>query len=1166
MTLSSLPLARMQPRPSRRALLLGAAMSAGLAALAGGSAGAQDIPPNTEAPGPSSLGVTGFSIQLDTVTLEGDRPPSAAQRAADLAAPDLGLDIRFTGLAPEGLLNVSTAGGIRTAPAGAEIVFHAYTNYAARVERAEVLVFDRDPDTDLAGRTPRARLPIAPNGLARWTMPAAGAADMVYVLRVADAQGRIDETAPLPLRRRADAEAPGTVDSPAQVRAGEGESRRARSAIPVRGGEIQVTGTGAPPGSTVRVMGQDIPVDPDGTFVFSRIVAPGSHTVTVEAGEQRWQRTIEVPRSDGMTTGLVELTLFETSEADRAADPDLEALGTDGRLSVFTDQVRADGTRLRFALDTGPGEIDDIFSRIDDPRPDRVLERLRAEDVYPTYGDDSAAEDLAPSAGRIFARLERDGLRLTWGDFRAETGSVHATGTRTLYGAQALWESRARDARGRARVQVAAEAAAPDQAAARDVLRGTGGSVYFLSRRDIQAGSETLTVAVVDDASGIIRDSRVLGGDEDELDTFQGVVLLDGPLSGFAPEGFTSDPDSADRIVLIVEYDYTPSEFDPDGQVVGARAEATLAEGVRAGIRAQRDDSGLDTRTLASGDVTWSFGTESRARIAVTDTDGAGPGRARALDSGLVLTREEDGPGGRAVTGSVDLALDDLGWGKGRLRASHDHRTAGFSTVTTTLEDDQTQTRLDVDAALTETTRLQAGTDVVVRDTSPESERDATHRVGVVHTFGDTTDVTAEIRQHRQSDATREGQRTDLALGMERRVSETLAGRLFGQTSLAAEGDMDRRSRAGIGVTAALSDRLDLEADVSAGDGGPGGTARLGFAPTAGTETYIGFAITPEGAGLGGGDRDGSIFAGGRSQITERTRVMAERTITPFGDRPGRTDTFGVSHTLDDTWTLSGALDLGTVEDDALGTLERRAVSAGASGAGTDWSGGARLELRTEDGTDGAQDRTTWGLSADARRSVSAGVTLLGDADVLLSEAETPDGDGEYVELSFGTAWRPVQHDRIDLLGRVSYLRDLPGADQIGRDGTTDGPEQVSRIVSLDANWRATPTLTLGGKYGLRASEITPRDGDPGYEATGHLGILRADIHIAHSWDVTGEVRGLWTEETETTERGALAGVWRQVGENAKVGVGYEWGSVSSDPADISYDGRGAFLSVIAAF
>ena len=69
-----------------------------------------------------------------------------------------------------------------------------------------------------------------------------------------------------------------------------------------------------------------------------------------------------------------------------------------------------------------------------------------------------------------------------------------------------------------------------------------------------------------------------------------------------------------------------------------------------------------------------------------------------------------------------------------------------------------------------------------------------------------------------------------------------------------------------------------------------------------------------------------------------------------------------------------------------------------------------------------------------------------------------------------------------------------------------------------------------------------------------------------HDWDVLLEVRGLGLEQAATRDVGVLGAVYKNLGNNLKVGVGYNFGQFSDDLTDLTYDDRGAFVNLIAKF
>jgi hypothetical protein len=54
--------------------------------------------------------------------------------------------------------------------------------------------------------------------------------------------------------------------------------------------------------------------------------------------------------------------------------------------------------------------------------------------------------------------------------------------------------------------------------------------------------------------------------------------------------------------------------------------------------------------------------------------------------------------------------------------------------------------------------------------------------------------------------------------------------------------------------------------------------------------------------------------------------------------------------------------------------------------------------------------------------------------------------------------------------------------------------------------------------------------------------------------------------EAKTTDFGAVAAVYRHIGNNLKLGVGYNFGRFSDDLRDLTFNDRGVFLNVVGKF
>lgn len=1137
----------------------------------GGLAVTMPIGANAEeatAPMGADFDAVGFSISIDGETVAGAKAPRLPSREADLAASDAGINIRFDGLDQSRLLNVTTADLRAAYRAGEVVTFRASSNYPAFVARAEIRLLQ-------GGRVVETRS-IAPNGTVDWQMPADGTGVYDYVLRVYDAAGRWDETRPLPLRRierdRADPDLTGPV-----IAAGEGEDRTRVRNIPVAGGLVTVSGRGARTGGSVRVMGETVPVDPSGRFVVSRLLPVGTHSVTVEDGGRKVQRVVTIPASDWFRVGIVDLTFGKRFKDDQASsDPDYSDTYVDGRVAVYATGQTATGWKITGSVDSGDGPIEDIFRRLNEKDPRAVIRRLDENDGYLTYGDDSTARDDAPTSGRVYLRVEREGTRFTWGDFKGDLGDRGLlAASRSLYGAELRHSSAAVTDEGAPRLQARLYAAQPETLPQRDILRGTGGSVYFLSRQDIDAGSETISVQVVDPDTGrVISTRRLVAGTDYQIDYVQGVVTLSQPLSSAtAGGGIVGAGTDTNDVNLIAQYEYTPTTGDIDGSSLGGRLEFRPTDRLTLGVTAFREKAGLADQTGFGADLGFDIGENSHLEAEIARTDGPGFGQSVTTDGGLTIT-PGGGLGGSGTAWRLggDLDLRDLGSARdGRLRFWAEHRQAGFSTLTEDITADRTVAGASLDLALNDTWDMGAEAERFAED---GGTRETEAEVRLRRKLGEGASLSmavGHLDRTEPGDPAETGSRTDFALRYDRRVSDDLSWFLFGQATLQRSGGLDRDDRIGGGVESQLSQNLRASVELSDGTAGVAARARLGYSPSAGNEVYLGYTLDPTrtaaGTALSGRD-DGTIVLGARYRHDERYATYFENSWDMFGARHSITEAYGVTYTPNSRWTFSGSVELGKVRDDVSGDFDRSAWSVGtAYDSGEGVTGRLRLEYRTEDGVGTTQDRDTWAVLAGYEYKVNDDWTFMAGLDALVSDSDqSAYRDGEYVEARLGYAWRPVTNDRMNVLFGYRYLRDLPGEDQVTADGSTDGPLQISHVLSVDASYDLSPRLTIGGKYGVRLGRTAPRGTTRFTDSTAHLGIVRLDWHVVHEWDLMGELRALRTVETETTETGALLGVYRHVGNNAKIGIGYEWGRVSDDLTDIDYDGQGVFVNLVAKF
>jgi hypothetical protein len=1151
---------------------------------------------NTETEQASGKSSSGFAISVDGELVAGSRKVAGKQRKTDLALESVDIQVKFDGLATSTALNVSTVPVRRTYEAGEEINFLASLNYGSWVTKGEVRIFSAD---SASYTKPVAVLPVTEGGVATWHMPPEGPAELYYVFRVYDEKGRYDETKPLSLARSSkpiDSHEPLNATAP-----GYGDDNTAIRNIQAYGGIVTVFGSNVPEGDSVIVMGERVPVDAEGKFVVQRILPPGDHHVLVKLDDGtakglEFDREINIPSSEWFYVALADLTAgyrFGSKDISDVKPGEFDKLYTKGRLAFYLKGKIKGRTILTAAADTGEDKIQNIFKGLDAKDPRQFLKRIDPDDYYPVYGDDSTQMEDAPTRGKFYVRLERGDSHVMWGNFKtAIDGTRFLRNERALYGAEATYKTETQAPDGDRTTELTAYAAQPGTLPQHDVLRGTGGSAYFLKHQDITIGSETVNIEVRDRIGGrVISRSPLRYGVDYDIDYVQGIIILHKPLNSTSSNSSVihngtlgGNPQS-----LAVSYEFTPAAGDVDGYVYGGRAQQWIGSHIRVGVTAMQEKTGSANQTLYGADLRISHSEGTYIEGEFAHSRGPGFGTSTSSDGGLTISDETTagrrGHSAEAYRAELRADLGDLtnGVAKGDLQAHYEHHQAGFSSL-----DEQVDHHKETWGASAATELGSRATAKVTyeeaRTNQGRSERElaAETAIKLSEHVTATPGVKNSMRKDASAGATDTGDRTDVGVKLGYHWDEDREAYVFGQATVDDSGNRDKNNRAGVGGKTRLTEKVTAEGEVSYGDGGVGFLSELAYAPTSDDRYYAGYRLDPDRANdldrttdLSGTDW-GKIIGGARHTINDKWSTFAEDSYDLFGDHRTLAQAYGVDYTPSARWTVNGASEWGFIEDTSINAttglknsnFDRKALSLSAGYKGdNDTTGRIKGELRFENSDDKTRDMTSYLFAANVGIKASENWRFLGNLDAVFSDATATTRDGKYVEGSIGYAYRPVDNDKLNALFKYTFLYDYPGADQVTVNGTTRGPAQLSNILSFDVNYDVTPILTLGAKYGFRIGEIRDRTAGSAWEkASAHLGVIRADFNVVKDWDALVEGRVLWTPEAHSTDFGALAAIYRHIGDNFKIGVGYNFGSFTDDLRDLTYDDHGVFVNVVGKF
>ena len=1035
----------------------------------------------------------------------------------------------------------------------------SYSNYVAFANALEIRVFDAKRS---ARGEPLMVIPVRGN-VATAVLPQGLPDELQYVLRATATDGAFDQTAPKGLRV-GDPDFDLTPSEWLESASGTyGQNTLETSNVRVRGGSVRVYGRNVP-GDAAVVMGETVRIDPDGRFVAEQLLPAGPQSVTVEAGLQKLVRSVDVKAKDTFYVAQIEATIGERIGSDD--------LFNEGRVAFYVRSRLNDRWTVTATADTGEAGLGDLISNLDDKDLNQLLRRLDPDRYYPTYGDNSVIEQDAPTSGRIYARIERDDDYALWGNYQTNFNDTEfARVNRTLYGAKLHWDENAFTTLGDARTELTAFVAEGGSRQARDELRGTGGSVYYLRHGDISIGSEQLRIETRDSVSGLVLESRRLQyGSDYDLDFIQGRVILTRPLGSTGDDGrlFRDGSQSGNAQVLVADYEFTPVfGANDNGAVFGGRAKRWFGDHVKLGATYNHSDDGGVESDLYEMDLTLQFAAGTYIKGEVARSEGIGVETFSSLDGGFTYNAADRGgltnvDDVTAMAYAVEAAINfaDVSSMDGNAYAYWRKRQAGFAGYAEATNQSVEQFGGGLELALAR------GLDIGVRADISDSELIGTNSFAEArldYALSRSTTVSAGVSYN---DDARGNAGTSFGLRGEAKVGND--GKIYGFGQVGITGDNTRTTdRIGVGAEVRLSKTLLGGGEVSTGEDGLGLRASLRREEEDGDEYYLAYDLPLRAQPTG---NFGTLNVGARKRYTDALSVFGEERMQ-FNDRGlnGITHAYGIDWNPG-KWNLGFSGEVGRIDN-----LDREAIALSTGFANERFKAGFAAEYRQDENIDTEDKRNTWLLRWTSQYQASEELRLQGKFNRAFSK-QTENGDfgpldfneAEFTEGSIAAAYRPIWDDRFNLLAKYTYLEDLsPTSQRFG--GETLNYRQKSEIISVDTAFDVTPKWTLGGKYAHRSGSVTSnRESLDFTKSNADLGVLRLDYHMSHRWDAHLEGRYLDIGDGVITRLGGQAGVYRHMNDNAKLGVGVTWGGIEEEylGALDNADDIGWYLNLVGKF
>ena len=1115
--------------------------------------------------------------------------------------PNLGL--------PEFSLSASSLvpfdGGRITKP----VRFYAYNNYSAFIERAEVLVY-RASDTDLVVPLATVALPVGAVSEVEWdgTLPAglqARAGDeLLYVARVYGADGSFDETYPrrmqlvrpeeaergLQLLRNATERRVGTAmgvdeaDRSSQIDRIFGENTLRQQNIAIYGSRIRIQGRNIPDGMLVRINDRSHPVDMERKLVAEYLVPVGQHKfdLALSAGGSgapvtRHTLDIDVSGRYAFAVAIADLTLSGNSVSgsiqplagdDRYDDSFL----VEGRLAFYL-KGKIQGKYLVTAqADTQEREVSQLFRGFWNADPQDIFRRLDPDAYYPVYGDDSTTYRDVDTMGRLYVRVDWDKSQALWGNFNTGiTGTEYGQYSRALYGAALNWRSRHATAHGEAGSELRVFASEAQTAPGHSEFLGTGGSLYYLKHTDLLPGSDRVVLEVRDNTTGRVENRiELLRGADYEIDEFQGRIILTRPLAQVTRENIpsltTNMPLDGFAQILLVDYEYIPSGFDPDEITAGFRGKHWFGDHVAVGATWIEENRAGDNYSLQGADVTLQAGRGTYLKVEHSQTEATSAPVFFSDNGGLSFSEINSGLGARdgeataveARANFKELGWTNLDWSAGAWWRRAD---AGFSVA-----------RFDIGADIEE-----YGVEVLgqfsqafnIYGRFSRAERDAEALTQVQLTaewrFNENATLSGELRRIDEERSTGDAVGTLAALQYKQRIGVSLDLWAAAQVTVDddsgayAENDAFR-----VGGKYLFGDLSSVGAELSTGDRGDAARIDAEYRLTPDHTFYGAYTYSTDRsdyAPLFSDNLNSGWTLGQRWRLSNKVNMFNESQYLKAPNESGLANTFGMDFYPGLGWNLGFTLQDAELER-ADGTVDRRAVSVsgGRTSEATQWQ--SKLEWREDSGL---EQREQWVTTNRLLHKVTESLRLAArfnysDTD----DALNPAAGAKFIEGNIGFALRPWNTTRYALLGKYTHLYDVSTLEQVGDNVAFY--DQKSQILSLEGVYNPDSRWEFAGKLMQRKGEVRMgRMSGEWADSTATFVAAQVRWAFADQWHSLAEYRWLDVKDGGTRQ-GLLVGIDRDIGRNFRIGLGYNFTEFSDDLTNFDYDHKGWFLNLVGTY
>lgn len=844
-----------------------------------------------------------------------------------------------------------------------------------------------------------------------------------------------------------------------------------------------------------------------------------------------------------------------------------------------------------------------ITSSLDTDRKRKELFKVvDPKKYYPVYGDASSINyEASDTQGQLYCLIEWDKAKAIWGNYSTDFNEVeYAKFNRALYGGRVYYESISITKFGQPKTRLILFDAKAKQLASHNEFVGTGGSLYYLKHRDIIEGTDSVRIEVRDKISGLVLATlNQQSGVDYHLDYSQGRILFWKPVSSIAESSSIISTHLLDGnpVYVVVDYEYESKDKYYEG-TYGLRAAQSITDYLQFGATYVKEEKTRENYELKGIDTILHITKDTFIKAEYAESESEQVSNFISTDSGLSFTEiaTDKSASGKAYGLRGQTKLFD----KFYLDSYYSYVGKGFSSSDSISQQGTEKYGLGVNWDITSNTVFSLKHDIQKLLDSGNSQtrtqigaqETKTTTAQIIHTKGKLT-LTGEYRHQKVEGQltniqAQTNQNTDIiAAKANYKVSEKLETSLEHQETV--KGDKNRQTTMGIiykvvkwlkiklletfgakgtattfgayaqssnGKTEAFIDRT-YESNL---DRSSGASTSAGIKSQLDEKREVFGTYTLSNTSLEG--RKQATSFGGAQKLNDKMKLSANRDFTTTKNSSTISNVLGLSGDINDRLSANIAFEKGKVNNLGGSCATRHAGSIGLTYLEKDkLKASGKLELRYDKGDEAKQQYLFYNAIEYIFNKV---VTLFTNVNVSGTRNTTTNTtEAKFNELTLGTALRPIEWDRLNLITKYTYFENKQPQ---GQDSFTNITAEKASVFALEGIYDFTDKLQLVEKTAFKWGEERVSGFDYTKSST-WLWINRLNYKLDEYWGLSSEYRILNQRQADNRNQGLLLEVNRNIGDFIQVGVGYNFTKFSDDLVHgNNYSAQGPYFRVTAKF